>query len=401
MEYSTEKQKLNLVPNDEPSSNAGSVQHVNISGGSSHLPPPVLNTVMSAFPTGTDSSFIDSLNSKNAINEQSNIPITVPSTVQLSDTAVPIVWDCKRQNNYDPSHEVLYQSHPRLYTNGQQYNPHAPKDYSPHDSIETRHHWAKREYGVLAKINKREGRVTLVLRFHCYLTKQDYAELFSRLRKELKRLGIEWIAFGEVTMHNGGFPANRLHFHFAFDTSLSPEAMGVEFRAACERAFCRLVRLSDFRTESEYQAAIARRYRKHKTIQLQYGKDFDVTGKAYVTDDGGSWSRFIRYVLKYRYAGYGVDPVVNYYTDGDVKNGQPLVHLFWKYKRGSGTKSFPRLFYSAGWFVGDTHQQQIKRYMVEQRKLALSFLQSVTTVGGCPILAQFDGSTAGGEASDQ
>ena len=54
-----------------------------------------------------------------------------------------------------------------------------------------------------------------------------------------------------------------------------------------------------------------------------------------VRDGVGGVRTFVRYCLKYHYSPYGVDPVLRYYTDGDVKCGHPLVHLFWKYKRGS------------------------------------------------------------------
>jgi len=57
-----------------------------------------------------------------------------------------------------------------------------------------------------------------------------------------------------------------------------------------------------------------------------------------------------------------------------------LIRLFWKYKKDSGTKSLPRLYYSSGWFVGSTHRQQIEHYMNEQRAIAKSFSQKTIPV---------------------
>jgi len=370
------------------------------SGGTNREPSPampLLNTLISLVPNSNNSPLTTSLSTSNSsssdngvIGNQSTMtpaPISFPNTVDP-----PIAWNWQTPSTTLPeSNEALYQWHPRPYSNGK-YDPRAPKNYSPHDSIESKHNWARREYKVLTEINKREGIVALTLRFHCELTKQEYALLLSQLRKELQKKSIEWIAFADVTTAGYGVLANRLHLHVAFDTDLSPEEMGQEFRAACERAFYRLVRRSDFQTDAEYQATVSRRYRKHKTIFLQCGdgKDFSITDKRKVTDNDGNWYQFVKYVLKYEKSEYGVDPVPQYYSDGDVNNGQPLVRLFWKYKRGSGTKSLPRLHYSPGWFVDGTHQEQIKRFQIEQRALALSFPPSDTSVAGYPILGQYD-----------
>ena len=275
----------------------------------------------------------------------------------------------------------LFKQNPRLYTNNRFYDVKGRKDFSPHDCIESRHNYSKRGYYVLTKINQRIGTVSLVLRFHCELTKWEYASLFSQLKADLKSLGIEWIAFVHVTkrsMEDGTkFPINRLHWHFAFDTELSPEAIGAQFKASCKRALYRRVRSTDFNTDAEYQEVLARYFIKDRSIQLEYGdgNDYSITGKRYVTDNGGSWKSFVRYCLKYQYSKYGVDPVPGYFKDGDVKNGQPIFYLLRKHKRDSGTKSLPILHYSKDWFLGATHAEQVKLYHDLQKEIALSFIR--------------------------
>ena len=328
---------------------------------------PLLCTVITPLPTSDDSSFDSTLSGS---TPSSSAGVICNQLVNPGSLIVPIV-------SRDDTSMLLYQPYLRLYTNGQEYKPHAPKDYSPHDSVESYHNWAKREKWVLTMINQRVGKVSMILRFHCDLTKWEYAALFSQLRKELQKIGVEWLMIGDVTTDGFDHPINRLHWHFAFDTPLSPETMGAQFQAACGQAFYRMVRRSDFSSNVEYQAAIAQRYRKHKTMKLEYGKDFSTTDKRYVTDKGGSWSSFVRYALKYEHSEYGEDPVENYY---DAKTGQPLIRLFWKYKKDSGTKSLPRLYYSSNWFVGSTHRQQIERYTNEQRAIAKSFSQKTIPV---------------------
>lgn len=343
--------------------------------------PPEISTDTSESGALRSTSAVLSLSPHNDLassDSSSDALVVDPLSTTLTTHLAPINSDpsCIKQlivsNNDSPV--LLYQRRLRPYSNGY-YDRYAPKNYSPHDSMESYHNWAKREYALLTRVNGREGTVSLVLRFHCNLTKQELTALLSQLRKELKLLGLEWICIGDVTTR-GGRPINRLHFHYSFDSKLSPDALGLLFQGACERAFYRTVRRSDFDTDAEYQTAIARRYRRHKTVCLRYSRDFTITDKGYVTDDGGNWSKFVRYTLKYRYSPYGVDPVPNYYTDGIVKNGTPLIRLFTKYKRGSGTKSLRRMYYSDGWFMGGTHQQLIQRYHSRQRALCLSFARS-------------------------
>lgn len=328
---------------------------------------PLSYSAVSSLPPYDDFTSSDLSSSDDTVGDSLSNSLTTP--------LVPISIDLNSTNT-SSNDSSLYQHRCRPYTNGH-FDRYAPKSYSPHDSIESYHQWANREYKILTCINSRAGTVSLVLRFHCCLSKHDYAALMSQLRKELKRLEAEWICIGDITTRADG-PINRLHFHFSFDTELSPDVFGVLFRAACERALYRMVRRSDFKTDAEYQATIKRRYRKHKTVRLQYRRDYTITDKRYITDNGGSWPRFVRYALKCRYSPYGVDPVPNYYTEGNAKDGMPLIRLFTKYKRGSGTKSLQRMYYSKGWFVNGTHQQLIRRYHRNRRASWLSFNRSTT-----------------------
>jgi hypothetical protein len=348
--------------------------------GASSQHPQLSYTVIAPFPKPNNVPLFQSSSSNtinapsscgnNVANNHSQIPSSTPSTTSLSNLTVPsLVLSTSSPNG----EELLYQ-YPRPYTRGR-YDQKAAKDYSPHDSVESYHNWSKREFTVITKINKRLANVSLVLRFHCDLSKSDYALLISRLRKEMNLSRVEWIAFADVTTL-WDYPINRLHFHFGFDTDISPESMSMVFRGACERAFYRLVRRSDFQTEVEFQAIISRRFLRDRLKPLRYGIDYSITGTQYVTDNDGNWSLFVRYSLNYEKSDYGIDPVPKYLKGGDVKKGRPLIRLFRKYKRGTGTKSLPRLFYSAGWFVESTHQEQIRQYHEEQKKMALSFTQN-------------------------
>lgn len=210
---------------------------------------------------------------------------------------------------------VLYQECPLRRSGNSKLVP-----YSFTDSIESYQKAARQESWILENCN-RTPTVQIVLRFHVVHDVPAIRKNWNRVRAGLNRLKIPFAAVLELSSGVDGYPDEHIHYHFLFDTTLTPETMREKMKDVCLNSKLGF-----------------------------YGKDFDL-----LSFDIPCWGqRMIHYFTKY----------------GAKYERQGKVRLF---KKGLRLRKF---LYSRDWFVEQDGTRTTKAKILE--RLKAEYKQKIT-----------------------
>ena len=238
--------------------------------------------------------------------------------------------------------DLLFQKYPRLKSR----NPNrVPTSHT--ESIESAQKASNQESWILEN-NHRFPKHEIELRYFVELPIDVIRANWRRLQRKLREADIIYAAAIELTtIGNYGPLNNRVHYHFLIDSELDRKSLKDVMKAACEKA---------------------------KLGAYGSGRDFDLTFPNHGIYD---WDGKIKYFTKFGYP--------------------EKVHLFKPVYR------VQKFYYCGGWFIEadgtpTTRQKILKRIKAEYKEKKN---REVTSVISCPVLAQFDGNTASGGASDR